>query len=82
MPTLKELVGNGQKVRFRFYRQGELWYATESGFDFPVPVSDAGDGVFHAEDKALLFMRYIRQHLEKIEAGRQECSGAEVPATS
>ena len=34
------------------------------GFEFAVPVSDAGDGVFLASDRAMLFMRYIRKQLE------------------
>jgi hypothetical protein len=62
--TLKEMVKDNQKVRFRFYRDGQLWYATECGFEFPVPISDAGTATFLAEDKAILFMRYIRRHLE------------------
>jgi hypothetical protein len=73
MPALKDLVGRGKTVRFVRYHQGELWYSTDCGFEFPVPVNDTGDGVFHAEDKAILFMRYIRAHLERIDAGRQEC---------
>jgi hypothetical protein len=34
--TLKELV-KGKRVRFKFYRDGELWYETDDGFEFPVP---------------------------------------------
>lgn len=71
MSTLKSLVSNGQQVHFSFYRQRELWYVTDSGFEFPVPIEDVGDGVFLASDKAILFMRYIRKHLENIEAGKQ-----------
>jgi len=59
-----------QRVHFDFYREGELWYKTDSGFAFPVPISDAGTAVFMSEDKAILFMRYIRKHLENIEAGK------------
>lgn len=74
MSQLKELVANGQQVHFQYYRQGELWYVTDSGFEFPVPVEDIGDGIFQRDDKALLFMRYIRKHLSAIEAGRAECT--------
>ncbi len=35
-------------------------------FQFPVPIEDCGDGQFNVEDKAILFMRYIRKHLENI----------------
>ena len=31
--TLKELV-KGKKVRFKFYRDGELWYETDDGSSF------------------------------------------------
>jgi len=60
--TLKDLV-KGKKVRFRFYRDGELWYATDDGFEFPVPISDTGTGIFKAEDGAIQFMRWIRKQL-------------------
>jgi hypothetical protein len=72
MTTLKDMVKGGKKVRFAFFRSRELWYETECGFQFPVPIGEIGDAVFVAEDKALLFMRYIRKHLEAIEAARAE----------
>jgi hypothetical protein len=56
--TLKEMIGNQQKVRFSFYREGQLWYEAECGFRFPVPIEDAGTATFLAEDRAILFMRY------------------------
>lgn len=62
--TIKEMVQNKKKVMFRFYRDGQLWYATECGFEFPVPIAEAGTATFFAEDKAILFMRYIRKHIE------------------
>jgi hypothetical protein len=62
--TIKQMVENNQKVRFQFYRDGQLWYATECGFEFSVPISEAGTATFLAEDKAILFMRYIRRQME------------------
>lgn len=70
MTTIKEMVANDRKVRFTHYKSGELWYVTECGFSFRVPITDAGDGSFLAEDKALLFMRYIRKHKAVIEEAR------------
>jgi hypothetical protein len=64
MKTLKEMVENDQKVNFVYYRDQTLWYKTESDFLFPVPISDIGNATFLAEDKAMLFMRYIRKHLD------------------
>lgn len=64
--ALKDLVRG--TVRFTRYFDGQLWYKTESGFEFPVPVSEIGNATFLAEDRAMLFMRYIRKHAEMIEA--------------
>jgi len=61
---IKEEVKSNKRVKFIFYRAKNLWYETESGFPFPVPLEDIGDATFMAEDKAILFMRYIRKHKE------------------
>jgi len=54
----------GKVVRFEFYKANELFYSTEDGnFIFPVPISEIGNATFLAEDKATLFMRYIRKEL-------------------
>jgi hypothetical protein len=53
-------------VIFMHYTKGELWYTTESGFEFPVPISDTGDATFTASDKGMFFMRWIRKHVELI----------------
>jgi hypothetical protein len=53
-------------VKFIYYRDGDLWYITERDFKFPVPISDVGNATFLAEDKAILFMRYIRKHLDVV----------------
>jgi len=70
MRTLKEMIVNKQKVRFSFYRDGQLWYETECGFRFPVPIADAGTATFLVEDRAILFMRYIRRHMAELENAR------------
>ena len=66
MRTLKEMIVNNQQVRFSFYRDRQLWYETECGFRFPVPIEDAGTATFLAEDRAILFMRYIRKQMEVV----------------
>lgn len=82
LPSLKSLVAdtieNHMHVAFKFYRKGELWYdvisqsqgvydeVSTTVFTFPVPIEDCGDGVFLAEDKALMFMRYIRKQLDSL----------------
>jgi hypothetical protein len=74
------MVQNNQKVAFRFYRDGELWYATECGFEFPVPISEAGTATFLAKDKAILFMRYIRRHMEYLRKSMDQKDGLEISA--
>lgn len=70
--SIKHMVKDGKMVFFKFYRHSELHYETQCGFEFVVPIEDCGDAVFLNEDKAILFMRYIRKQLEKIEQGRKE----------
>lgn len=61
--NIKEMLKD-KHVTFDFYRKGELWYTTECGFKFPVPIEDTGDGTFLPKDRAMLFMRYVRKQLE------------------
>ncbi len=53
-----------QKAHFVFFRDQSLFYETDGGFQFPVPIGDAGSATFNAEEKAILLMRYIRKHVE------------------
>lgn len=55
------------KVHFQFYRKGELYYKTDNGFEFRVPCVDCGDASFLNEDKAMLFMRYIKKEIQDSE---------------
>lgn len=71
--NIKEMVQN-KKVKFVRYQNKELWYVTECGFEFPVPISDTGEASFVSEDKALLFMRWIRKHIENINTAKLEHS--------
>jgi len=64
--SIKDMVKN-KKVQFLFYKTGELWYTTECGFKFPVPIDDVGTAAMNAEDKALLFMRWIRKAIAEQE---------------
>jgi len=65
--NIKDMVRDGKKVTFVQYREGEFIYRTECGFEFPVPLNDLGKATLLAEDKAMLFMRYIRKHIQTIE---------------
>ncbi len=70
MRSLREMVSNNQVVQFTRFRDGELFYRTDCGFEFPVPIADTAGAEFLAQDKALLFMRYIRNEIARIEAAR------------
>lgn len=52
-------------VRFVRYRQGIAYYGVsvpnDGDYVFPVPLEDIGDATLELEDKAILFMRYIRR---------------------
>ena len=61
-----------KKVTFVRYRRLELWYTTECGFEFPVPIEDTGDADFYAEEKAMLYMRYIRKHIKVVTDAKAE----------
>ena len=71
MRTIKEMVENNQKVKFVKYLDQNLYYVTECGFEFIVPISDIGNATFLAEDKAILFMRYIRKHIDLLKEGKK-----------
>jgi hypothetical protein len=65
---IKEIIKNNE-VRFAKYRQGNAYYSVlvpSQGVEyvFPVPLADIGDAKLLATDKAIVFMRYIRQSIE------------------
>jgi hypothetical protein len=63
MFALKDLVAKGKVVRFVCLMADSLWYESEDGFTFPVPLSETPGAAFLAEDKALMYMRHIRKFL-------------------
>lgn len=63
--NIKEMVKD-KSVNFTYYRDGSLWYTTDDGFLFPVPIDDIGNATFMVKDRAILFMRYIRTHIKTI----------------
>lgn len=62
MPNIKDCVKG--TVKFLYYRAGELYYQCDNGFVFRVPIDDTGTAAFKAEDKSMLFMRWIRKEIE------------------
>lgn len=66
-------VRGGQLAHFRYFREGILFYETDSGLVFEVPASDTGNGVFREQEKAINMMRWIRPQIEKNEKAKMEC---------
>jgi len=69
--SIKDMVA-GKTVKFVKYQRSELWYVTECGFEFPVPLDETGDAAFLDTDKAMMFMRWIRKYMEFLETAKQE----------
>ena len=76
IPKLTDEVATGKKAHFVYFKntnpkETALWYKTESGFQFPIPIADTEGADFNAEEKAIIFMRWIRKHIERLkeEAG-------------
>ena len=68
--NIKDMIKDNT-VKFIHYKDSDLWYTLKYGenksFDFPVPINDVGTATMLAQDKAILFMRYIRKHIKNIE---------------
>jgi len=70
--NIKDLIKD-KKVKFSHYKEQELWYFVDgTDFKFPVSTDDVGNATFLAEDKAILFMRWIRKHLEGIQNAKKD----------
>lgn len=66
--NIKNLVKNNV-VTFYSYRAGIFQYmvndtTTDEFYLFPIPVEDLGEATLLQQDKAMLFMRYIRKAIE------------------
>ena len=61
-----KILEDNETVRFMFFLSGKLWYRTESGFKFPVPIKGSNQSIFLNEDRANRFYPYIKAHAEKL----------------
>jgi hypothetical protein len=65
-------------VRFLQYYDGNLWYETEAGFRFPVPVAEVGTMTCLAEDRVENFAEWIHRHQQVMGIGyrkaQNDCS--------
>ncbi len=71
--NLKDMIKDDKKVHFKFFRGNTLFYETEDGFLFEVPANDIGTGIMNRDDKAIVYMRWIRKQLDANEKAKQEC---------
>lgn len=84
---LKLIVANDNLVYLTRIFDGQLWYKVSYTdgyggepkvgqpiwtFEFPVPISEIGTATFYPQDRAILFMRYIRKHMQFLHAAQEE----------
>lgn len=62
-------VNDGKVVKFVCLRDDKLWYQTQGGDLFPVPLEDTKGASFLAEDRAILFMRWMRKWNDDVDEG-------------
>ena len=63
MWTLKQLI-IGKEAHFKQFRNGSLYYETDDGFVFEVPVNELSGASVNATEKASVFMKWIKKGLE------------------
>lgn len=68
MKTIKDYVSGDKVVTFLYYKDYDLYYTTDCGLIFKVPIEDCGEAPFNATERAMLMMRYIRKHLEQLKS--------------
>ena len=66
-------------VRFAYFRDGDLWYVCEDGWEFPVDVNETtnkqgNSPTFLRDDKGIVFMRWIRKHMETEARWKEEAN--------
>lgn len=66
--NIKDLIKDNTVEFVRFKEGNFIYKIAKDGafFEFPVPLSEIGNAELLAQDKAILFMRYIRQHLKTL----------------
>jgi hypothetical protein len=51
--TLKD----DKTVVFQFYKDGELWYRTATGAEYPAPIHQKGDAKYFVQEYRMQFIR-------------------------
>lgn len=55
--SLEEMMKEGKTDTFQQYKDGQLWFRTTAGFDYPEPVTYKGAAAFHLQEYQVLTMR-------------------------
>ena len=69
---LTDIMKPNSVSRFVSYNGGLFLYITDNGFKFTIPATDLGPATLLAEDKTIMFMRYIRQQLELMQVVKNQ----------
>lgn len=55
--SLEEMMKEGKTDTFQQYKDGQLWFRSAAGFDYPEPAIYKGAAAFHAQEHATQMMR-------------------------
>lgn len=72
VPTLKSQIEGDKKVYFCKFENNTLWYRTEIGLEFPIEGDDLKGATFLPEDRAILYMRWIRKRIDVLNKAQKE----------
>lgn len=61
MQTVGEIIKGSAWSTYKYYRDNTLYYCTDNGFIFPIPIDDAGGATFNHTEKTIHLMRWIRK---------------------
>lgn len=75
MISLNSLLTPTQRVKFDYFRDGNLWYSTINGFQFPVPVNTTSGTIYKATDKAENFKYWIKKEYNRLKEQKNKNDG-------
>lgn len=55
--SIEEMMKDGKAETFLFYKDGEPWYRTIAGFEYPAPIKDKRETSYLLQEKSMHFMR-------------------------
>ena len=55
--SLEEMMKEARTDTFQQYKDGQLWYRSSAGFDYPEPLTYKGAAAFHAQEYTMQMMR-------------------------